>query len=50
MVYHIGPAVYYAAGISLPLVAWFILSHLSELRGTYPGTKSKKREIHKESI
>jgi hypothetical protein len=50
MAYNIGPAAYYAAAISLPLVAWFILSHLSELRGTYPKTKSRKQEMHKESI
>jgi hypothetical protein len=46
MVFHlIGPGAYYAAGISLPLVAWFIATHVSELRGASK-TKFKKHEMH----
>jgi len=42
VVYLIGPGAYYAAGISLPLLGWFILTHLRELRGST--TKIGKRE------
>jgi hypothetical protein len=37
----VGPAAYYVAGISLPLVAWFITSHISDLKGPSK-TKFKK--------
>jgi hypothetical protein len=46
----VGPAAYYAAGISLPLVAWFIVTHLTELRGPTRIRKPEKQEINKESI
>jgi hypothetical protein len=45
MVFNVaGPAAYYVAGISLPLVAWFITSHISDLKGTSK-TKFKKYEM-----
>jgi hypothetical protein len=46
----VGPGAYYAAGISLPLVAWFILTHRHELRGTTEARKYKKHEMHKEIV
>jgi len=41
----VGPAAYYVAGISLPLVGWFIASHISDLKGPSK-SKFKKHEMH----
>ena len=48
MVYLIGSRAYYAAGISLPLVGWFILTHLRELRGPTKKGKHEKQDAYKE--
>jgi hypothetical protein len=47
VVYLTGPGAYYAAGISLPLVVWFILTHLKELRGPTKIGKREKQDAYK---
>ena len=48
MIHLTGPGAYYAAGISLPLVGWFILTHLRELRGPTKIGKHEKQDAYKE--
>jgi hypothetical protein len=48
VVYLIGPGAYYAAGISLPLLGWFILTHLRELIGSTKIGKREKQDTNKE--
>jgi hypothetical protein len=40
---NVGPGAYFAFGISLPLVAAFVVTHLSDLKGT---SKMKEPKDH----
>jgi len=36
---------YFAVGISIPLVIWFVATHLKELKGSSTSTNIKKEKL-----